>query len=123
MNSRRTRRAILYLARATGLFSLARGLTSNSVRILCYHGISIGDQHEFDPVLFMRLSQFVRRLACARESDAWRVMTLEQALIDLTRGTVNDAPVVITIDDGWSSTIRHAVPALQRARNAVPRST
>ncbi len=28
---------------------------------------------------------------------------------------MNDAPVVITIDDGWSSTIRHAVPALQRA--------
>ena len=35
---------------------------------------------------------------------------------DLGSGTVKDAPVVITIDDGWSSTIRHAVPALQRAR-------
>ncbi len=43
------------------------------------------------------------------------MVTLDQALMALEHGTVNDAPVVITIDDGWSSTIRQAVPALQHA--------
>src|SRR5579862_484835 len=115
MTSRRTKRALLYLARALGLFALTRTLTANSVRILCYHGISIGDQHQFEPVLFMRLNNFVRRLAVLQKGR-WRVVTLTQALAELARGTVKDAPVVITIDDGWNSTIKDAVPALQRAR-------
>ena len=66
-------------------------------------------------MLFMRLNQFVRRLTVLAKGS-WRVITLEQALLELDRGTVKDAPVVITIDDGWSSTIRDAVPALHRAR-------
>ena len=114
MTGRRTKRAFLHLARAVGLFALARRLTANSVRILCYHGISIDDQHEFEPLLFMPREQFVRRLALLAK-ERWKVVTLDQALLALERGTVNDAPVVITIDDGWKSTITHAVPALQRA--------
>ena len=114
MTGRWTKRAILHLARAVGLFALARRLTARSVRILCYHGISIDDQHEFEPLLFMPREQFVRRLALLAEKR-WKVVTLDQALVALERDTVNDAPVVITIDDGWSSTIRHAVPALQNA--------
>ena len=63
----------------------------------------------------MRLEQFVRRLDVLAKGR-WRVVTLEEALLELDRDTVKDAPVVITIDDGWSSTISGAVPALQRAR-------
>lgn len=109
-----TKRAFLHLARALGLFAIARRLTAKSVRLLCYHGISIDDQHEFEPLLFMPRKQFEHRLALLAKRR-WKVVTLDQALAALESGTVNDAPVVITIDDGWSSTISQAVPALRRA--------
>ena len=48
----------LYVARGCGLFALARSLTANRLRILCYHGASLDDESEFEPMLFMRAATF-----------------------------------------------------------------
>ena len=110
----KSRRLLLHVARALGIFALARRLTSRWVRILCYHGISIGDQHEFSPGLFMRSETFERRLRTLAAGN-WRVVELDEALAAMANNTVSGAPVAITIDDGWKSTIDHMVPALSRA--------
>jgi len=111
----RLRRGFFYAARAIGIFALARHLTSRWVRILCYHGASIGDQHEFLPGLFMRPETFERRLRTLA-AGKWRIVELDTALADMANNRVSGAPVAITIDDGWKSTIDHMVPALKRAK-------
>lgn len=35
--------------KALGLFALSRRLTKHKLRILCYHGISVADEHLFRP--------------------------------------------------------------------------
>ena len=54
--------AALYLARGCGLFALARVLTAGRLRILCYHGVALDDEFEFQPMLFMRAATFADRL-------------------------------------------------------------
>ena len=45
---------MLTLCWAFGAFAVAHRITRKRLRILCYHGFSVGDQHEFSPFLFMR---------------------------------------------------------------------
>jgi peptidoglycan/xylan/chitin deacetylase (PgdA/CDA1 family) len=98
---------ILTLLRAVGAFALARWITRAGLRILCYHGISSGDEHAFNPTLFMRESVFRRRLQILKERG-YPVISLEQA----AAGRYPSNAVVITIDDGWVSTLERLAPAL-----------
>lgn len=107
------KRAALRLCRGVGLFALARRLTRRRLRILCYHGIAIGDQHEYAPVLFMRPITFERRLALLAQLG-YPVLTLEAAVEKLRNGEIQRGEVVITIDDGWKSTATLAAPLLAR---------
>jgi peptidoglycan/xylan/chitin deacetylase (PgdA/CDA1 family) len=112
MNTR-IRRLILTLLRFFGIFSLARWLSRGQLRILCYHGTSIGDQHEFEPLLFMRPEVFDRRLAAIRR-QGWRVIDLETAVREFRAGIVRPNSLVLTIDDGWLSTYTGAAPILRK---------
>jgi peptidoglycan/xylan/chitin deacetylase (PgdA/CDA1 family) len=109
----RLKRSLLVLLRALGLFAIARRLTRDHLRILCYHGISIGDQYEYDPVLFMRREIFERRLRRIR-MQGWRVVDLDTAVRELLAGTLQPNTLVITIDDGWFSTYTEALPLLKK---------
>jgi peptidoglycan/xylan/chitin deacetylase (PgdA/CDA1 family) len=108
---------LLYLARACGLFALSRSLTSDRLRILCYHGIALDDEHEFQPMLFMRATTFAARLDRLLGAG-YPVLALEEGLGRLREGTLPRAAVVITIDDGWFGTVREMAPAL--ARRGLP---
>jgi len=109
----RLKRFLLGVLRASGLFWLARRVTRKQLRILCYHGISIGDQHQYDPVLFMRRENFERRLRLIRK-QGWRVVDLETGVRELVAGTLPADTLVITIDDGWVSTYTTMLPLLKR---------
>jgi peptidoglycan/xylan/chitin deacetylase (PgdA/CDA1 family) len=105
--------ALLFVFRLLGGFVICRLITSNKVRILCYHGISIGDQHIFEPILFMREATFARRMEFLHRKG-WRTVSLSDSIAMLESGDIRECPVVVTIDDGWKSTTTHAVPVLAR---------
>lgn len=109
------RQLLLRILKACGLFALSRRLTAKKLRILCYHGIWLGDDPLFAPALFMRADTFERRLALL-EQLGYPVLPLAEAVTRLYDGTLPPNAVAITIDDGWYSTYRHMLPALRRAR-------
>ncbi len=102
---------MLRTARAAGLFAAARRLTAGRLRILCYHGIALGDEYEFQPMLFMRPQTFRARLE-RLVGDGYPVLPLTDALEQLRRNTLPPCAVAITIDDGWYGTYRDMAPAL-----------
>lgn len=106
-------RAILHVMRVFGVFSLAQLLTRQRLRILGYHGIAVGDQYQFSPFLFMRESTFRRRLEILRKRRM-NVVSLGDALKSLMAGSNRALEAVITIDDGWWSTLEFAAPLLKR---------
>src|ERR1043165_631679 len=104
---------ILRMAKSTGLFALARRLTARDVRILCYHGAALRDEHQFSPGLFMSKETFAARMEfLARQG--YPVLKLEEVVERLEQGDWPPAATVITIDDGWFGTYRIMAPILQQ---------
>jgi len=112
---RRLRRAALAVVKSLGGFALSRVLTRRGLRIVCYHGFSLADEHEWNPGLFIRPTDFDRRLRFLARSP-YHVLGLDDALARLERDELPPNPVVITIDDGFFSTYAEALPRLQRYR-------
>jgi peptidoglycan/xylan/chitin deacetylase (PgdA/CDA1 family) len=106
-------RVVLYVMRLLGAFKLALLLTRRRVRILGYHGIALGDLDVFAPFLFMQESTFQRRLEIVRKRQM-NVISLDEAVRSLQAGSSRGHEVVITIDDGWWSTLEFAAPLLKR---------
>jgi predicted ATP-grasp superfamily ATP-dependent carboligase/peptidoglycan/xylan/chitin deacetylase (PgdA/CDA1 family) len=112
MNSARIKRSFLYGCKLLGLFGLARRMTSQGLRILCYHGFASGDACEFRPKLFINLDTFRTRLEFLRK-QGYPVVTLKEALAALEQRKTKGSLTVITIDDGFFSVQR----AWQKLRN------
>jgi peptidoglycan/xylan/chitin deacetylase (PgdA/CDA1 family) len=93
--------------RALGLFALARRLSRKRLRILCYHGFSVEDQHRFNPMLYMTIETFEARIRRLK-SLGYPVATLQDGLQQLQANAITDSTTVVTIDDGWSTTRRAA---------------
>jgi peptidoglycan/xylan/chitin deacetylase (PgdA/CDA1 family) len=106
-------RVILHVMRLLGAFKLGLLLTRRHVRILGYHGIALGDLHMFSPFLFMQESTFRRRLEIVRKRHM-NVISLDEAVTSLQAGASRGCEVVITLDDGWWSTLAFAAPLLKR---------
>jgi peptidoglycan/xylan/chitin deacetylase (PgdA/CDA1 family) len=83
--------------------------------ILCYHGVSLGDEHEWDPLLYLSERTFSRRLALIREHDC-SVLPLAEALTRLYAGDLPHRAVTITFDDGYFDFKARALPFLSRHR-------
>ena len=103
---------LLHVLRLLGLFKLSRWLTRNQLRILCYHGISFQDEHEFNAGVFMRRETFSRRMQLIKKLGL-PVMGLEEAVQKLSTGQLPSLTTVITIDDGWYGTYVHMHPVLR----------
>jgi peptidoglycan/xylan/chitin deacetylase (PgdA/CDA1 family) len=103
----------LYFLRAVGGFALARYLTRDQLRILCYHGFSLGDEHEIAPVMFMRAETFERRMQILKKRHI-PVISLEEGVRRLEKGEIGNAETVITLDDGWASTLSVGLPILEK---------
>src|SRR5580692_259014 len=77
----RLKRGLFHCIRLLGGFPIAQRITRTQLRILCYHGFSISDEHELAPYVFMRTETFERRMRILHK-----------------RGLS-----VISLDDGWAS--------------------
>jgi peptidoglycan/xylan/chitin deacetylase (PgdA/CDA1 family) len=105
---------ILAKAKGAGLFTLARKRSARGVRILCYHGLWLGNDSFRGDSMFMQEATFRRRLDIIRR-EGYPVIPLADAIESLAgRGPqLPPASVVITIDDGWWSTAKGMLPALE----------
>lgn len=104
---------ILRLARSIGAFRCARHLTRRAARILCYHGIWLGDDGFPGDGMYMRAETFRARLDHLAV-NGYPVITLQSAVECLRHERdLPHAPVIITIDDGWYSTFAKMLPALR----------
>ena len=100
-----------HLSRACGLFHLSRFLMRRRLLILCFHGIALDDEANFRPMLFMRESQFRRRLETIRQ-HGFPVLPLPAALDALEDGSLPHNALSITIDDGFYNALSKAAPML-----------
>ena len=110
---RALRHFLLHAARTVGAFALARYLTRNRLRILCYHGFSVGDEHQAMPLMFMRAATFERRLRILAKRRI-PVVSLDEAVNRLANEDVRRGETVITLDDGWASNLTIGAPLLER---------
>jgi peptidoglycan/xylan/chitin deacetylase (PgdA/CDA1 family) len=96
-----------------GVFSLSRDSARRSRRllILCYHGISIDDEHSWAPGLYMSQDAFANRLALLKRGR-YAVLPLADAVDRLYSGTLPPRSVALTFDDGNFDFYSRAWPVL-----------
>ncbi len=80
--------------------------------ILCYHGIALADEHQWNSQLYVSVDTFRERLEILRRGG-YTVLPLDEALARLAAGNLPPRSVAITIDDGAHDFHEQAVPLLQ----------
>lgn len=80
--------------------------------ILMYHGVSIDDEHEWDPRLFVSPDRFRRSLEVIHDSGC-RVMPLREAAERMYARDLPPRSVALTADDGNFDFGERAVPILE----------
>jgi polysaccharide deacetylase len=113
--NRTLKRALMQVLKHAGAFS---GVAESQWRaekllILCYHGISLEDEHEWRPDSYMTESVFESRLELLR-SGGYSVLPLDEALSRLYSNTLTRKSVAITFDDGFYNFYARAFPILQK---------
>jgi len=107
----------LYGAKGVGLFKAARTFTKNHLRILCYHGVALKDEHQWRPPLYLTESTFQKRLDYLARAG-YPVLALDTAIKKREFGLLPKGATVITFDDGFKDFHRLAFPAL--AKRGLP---
>ena len=68
--------------------------------ILCYHGVSLGDEHQWNPTLYISPRTLSRRLDALRRLGC-SVLSLSEAIDRLYETSLPKRAVVLTFDDGY----------------------
>ena len=107
--------AALRAARRMGGYSVLRGSRWRGKRllILCYHGISLADEHCWNPELYIPGDLFEQRLSTIRE-QGYNVLPLDDALRRLYAGELPPQSICLTFDDGFHDFRAVAYPLLQK---------
>ncbi|OJT00576.1 polysaccharide deacetylase family protein [Marinobacter nauticus] len=100
------------MLRRLGAFYLMRRLFRHKLMILCYHGISLDDEHEWWPGVFMTEDKFRGRLKLLK-NHGYTVLGLGDALEKLSTGTLPPNSIVITADDGYLNSPETLVESCQ----------
>ena len=117
---RSLRRTALTMLKGCGVFHLVQGSDWRRQRllILCFHGISLEDEHEWRPYLYIRPQQLDRRIEILQRGK-YSVLPLPEALERLYRKDLPERSVAITFDDGGYDFYAQAYPRLRHANVPV----
>jgi len=112
---RALKRTLLRGFRAVGAFEALEHSRWRRERllILCYHGISLEDEHEWAPGLFISPRRFESRLRKLRDGG-YSVLPLAGALKLLYEKELPPRSVAITFDDGLFDFYKQAYPLLAK---------
>ena len=110
----RLRQTSFALSKHAGLTGVVGGSQWRQERllILCYHGVSIADEHEWNPGLYVSPETLARRFAILRRAGC-TVLPLDEAVTRLYDGTLPPRAVALTFDDGYQDFALRAYPLLQ----------
>ncbi len=108
------KRSALGLLRSAGVFRAVENSSwrRGGVAILCYHGISLADEHEWDPSLYMSPRDFERRLQILK-NRRYTVLPLAEAVDRMYARDLPPRSVAITFDDGAHDFYSRAWPLLR----------
>ena len=109
------RRVALTSLKNAGIFGVVKNSEWRRQRllILCYHGISLEDEHEWWPALFISPQHLEHRLDILKKGK-YAVLPLADALERLYRQELPPRSVVITFDDGTYDFYRQTYPRLKQ---------
>jgi peptidoglycan/xylan/chitin deacetylase (PgdA/CDA1 family) len=112
--ARQARNTTLTGLRAAGGFERIANSSWRRERllILCYHGVSMHDEHEWNPSLFVSPAFLRRRFEILRDGG-YEVLELGEGVSRLYAGTLPSRSVVLTFDDGLYDFLAEAVPLLE----------
>lgn len=104
----------LRVARSIGLFWLMRRSAWRRARllILCYHGVSMIDEHEWNSELYITQERLRERLQRLKEGG-YTILPLTDALKKLQAGALPPRAIALTFDDGPCDFAERAVPVLR----------
>jgi peptidoglycan/xylan/chitin deacetylase (PgdA/CDA1 family) len=113
------------LLRSAKLWALGRAERAGLVRvvrdsnwrarrllILAYHGLSLRDEHEWSPELYLPASALRARFEIIRD-QGYQVLPLRDAVERLRAGTLPPRAIALTFDDGMRDFIRLGLPLLR----------
>jgi peptidoglycan/xylan/chitin deacetylase (PgdA/CDA1 family) len=80
--------------------------------VVSYHGVSLADEHEWDPELYISPMSLLRRLNTLARIGC-TVLPLEEAVRRLYDGTLPHCAVTLTFDDGFYDFKAQAFPLLK----------
>jgi len=112
----RLRDSAMRLIRHSGGLSLVGGSSwrSRHLALLCYHGFSQDDEHQWHPSMYVPGALLEQRLRFLAE-ERYVVLPLGEGLRRLAEGTLPPRAVAITIDDGSYDFYALGYPIFRRA--------
>ncbi len=109
------KRTLIRIAAGSGISRqvLESNWRQSRLLILCYHGVSIADEHHWSPGMYVSPEVFEQRLT-ALQSFRCAVLPLAEAVNRLSSGTLPPRSVAITFDDGFYDFAAVAWPILAK---------
>jgi peptidoglycan/xylan/chitin deacetylase (PgdA/CDA1 family) len=109
------KRTVLRTVKHLGGFNALRASAWRHRRLLIigYHGVSIDDEHEWDPAFYVTPTTLEERFRILRDGG-YAVLPLTEALDRLRTNSLPPRSVVLTFDDGMADFAINAFPLLQR---------
>lgn len=111
-------RFALKIVELCGLFRLARHITRDGLRIICYHGFAVAEEHKYRSTLFIREELFLRRMEYLRR-EGYPILQLGEAIEALSAGRLPPCATVITMDDGWRGVYSVGLPIIKQMQLPV----
>jgi peptidoglycan/xylan/chitin deacetylase (PgdA/CDA1 family) len=111
-------RSTLMVIKLLGLFSVARYITRDGLRIICYHGFAVAEEYKFRGRLFVQKELFLRRIEYLRRKH-FPILPLGEAIEALDQGRLPPGSTVITMDDAWQGVYSVALPIITELRIPV----
>jgi peptidoglycan/xylan/chitin deacetylase (PgdA/CDA1 family) len=109
------KRTVLRTIKQLGGFNVLRDSSWRRRRLLIigYHGVSIDDEHKWDPSFYVTAATLDQRFRVLRDGG-YTVLPLTEAVDRLRTDTLPPRSVVLTFDDGMADFAINAFPLLQR---------